>query len=230
MSHERLILPRGLVSFRAAPTSVPAPAAGAQPAAAPSAVAPPAPGLSVAELKDLQRRAFERGCEFERKNLDSRFNAMIVDLERAAEALAHQREDERKLTAQFAVEVALGVAEILVGNAVRQSAHDVKKMVDTVLHEAVPSIGDQAVIVALNPADLAELEVVRAQSRASGGEAANALSDSWSRVRLHADAGVPRAGCQVRAGGAELSTDVHARLSVIGERLRAMALEDRDDA
>ncbi len=225
MSLERLVIPRGLVAFRA--PAAPAPVGTPTPAPVQSGTAG---GLSVGELKDLQRRAFERGCEFERRAIATRFSGLLVSLERAIEQLEHDRATDRAACATFAVEVALGVADQLVGSAVRDGAHDVRKIVETLLHEALPALGDAALVVALNPADLSDLEALRAQTGGDGRRAESPLGGAGGRVQMVADAVVPRAGCLIRAAGAELSTDVQIWITAIAKRLRAVAREDGKDA
>src|ERR1043165_7875073 len=125
MSREVITLSSGVVSFRRAAVSTGA--AATSPAGSASSVkSVPARGLPVAELKEIQRHAFERGQKFERDRIVGRIGELAVALERAREALDRSRAEERSALAAFGVEIALGVAAELVGDVVRDRAHDVR--------------------------------------------------------------------------------------------------------
>jgi flagellar biosynthesis/type III secretory pathway protein FliH len=203
-----MVLPKGIVALRALPAAPPGPPAGGF-------------ALRACELKDLQRRAFERGRAFEREHAVLALQGLLAGLEGAIKALDELRAAERRDVAQFAVLVALAAAEELVGSAVRSGGHDVRGLVDAMLEEALPGIGQGPVEVAVNPDDLGALTGL------AGPEAPPELS---GRVRVAGDPALPRAACRVRAGGAEILSDPRLRLAAMAERLRAVADRERPDA
>lgn len=224
MSRERLTLPAGLVSFRAAAPKA-APGAPAAPAAPPAEVPATggAGGLSVAELKELQRRAFERGAAAARAELAAKFDAAFADLRRAKEACERERRAERDAAGPFAVELALGLADEVVGATLRDGRHDVRGLVETAVDEALPLADGSPLVAELHPEDLARLEQILALRPLAAGA-----------VVLRANPSAPRGSCRVAAGGAEVACDPAERMRAAAARVRAEAArrfaEDSHDA
>jgi flagellar biosynthesis/type III secretory pathway protein FliH len=206
MSPERMALPRGVVAFRALPGSAPA-----GPAAATPSGCVPLPALA---LKEVQRRAFERGREVERERAAEEIAHLLAKVEEAVAALDAMRAAERAECARFAVEVATAVAAELVGAAAASGAHDVARGAEAMLEEALPGLGGGPIELAAHPADLDAL------SEWAGRKAPPATT---GRLRLVPDPDLPRGSCRLRAGGAEILADPRLRLATIAGRLRALA-------
>jgi flagellar biosynthesis/type III secretory pathway protein FliH len=212
MSRERMAMPRGIVALRA----VAAPPPGSAPAEAPRCIP-----LAPLELKEIQRRAFERGRAVEREELAARLGALLAALAASAGELDAARSADRGHLARFGVEVALAAAGDLVGSAVKSREHDVRAQVSALLEEALPGIGPGAIQVAVNPADLEAL------SDLCGPGVPPAVA---GRVVLAGDAGLAPGACRIRADGGEFLADPQVRLAAIADRLRAVAAAERPDA
>jgi flagellar biosynthesis/type III secretory pathway protein FliH len=213
MCPERMTLPRGIVALRAVPSGGEAPQGGG--------AEPPCVPLRPLEIKEIQRRAFERGRDVERERVAERLGSLVASLESSVKALEEARTREREELASFGVELAVAVAEHLVGTAIRAGTHDVRRLVDLLLEEALPGLGQAPLQLAVNPADLDALGDIGSgkDPRAHAG-----------RIHLVADAELPRAACRIRAGGAEILADPKVRLAAIAEKLRAIAAAERPDA
>jgi flagellar biosynthesis/type III secretory pathway protein FliH len=203
-------LPKGIVALRLAPS-------------APGGEGPPETRcvpLAPLEIKEIQRRAFDRGRACEREELGARLAGLLQGLSASLEALDERRRKDREELARFGVDLALAVAESLVGRALAAGAHDARRLAETLLEEALPGLGAGALEIAVNPADL---EAVRDLGR----EGASAAP---GRLRVVGDAALPRAACRIRAGGAEVLADPGLRLQAIAERLRGLAAGEAPDA
>ncbi|HYC76230.1 MAG TPA: FliH/SctL family protein [Planctomycetota bacterium] len=221
MSRERLSLPAGVVAFRAAPArpgSVATPdGAGASGAAAPAApqTAAPAAGVTAPELKEMQRRAFERGVAFARHKFAERLDAALAAVDASRRELEASRAAERPAVAAFAVELAVGLAEEMTGCTLRAGRHDVRAAVEAAVAEALPTAAGAPLIAHLNPEDLAELE------QAVAVRPLQAAADAT----LRGDPTLRRGACRVTCGGAELLCDPHDRLRAAAARLRQAAAQ-----
>lgn len=209
MSRERMALPRGIVAFRAVP-------AGDAEAAATRCVP-----LAPVELKEIQRRAFERGRVVEREELAARLGTLLEQLASAAQALDAARKADRDHLARFGVEVAMAAAGSLVGAAVLAKTHDVRAQVGLLLEEALPGVGPGPLQVAVNPADLQALSDLTGQ----GGPPA-----TLGRLTLAGDPDLPQGACRIRAEGGEFLADPKVRLVAMADRLRALAAAEHVDA
>jgi flagellar assembly protein FliH len=202
------------------PGAVAAPAAAAAPASAanggdptPSAAAALLASLSAAELKDLQRRAYERGADLTRGELAQRFDRAMADLERTRAALEEERRALREAAGGFVVELALGLAEEMLGAALRDGRHDVRALVEAATKEALPIADAGPLTASLHPDDLAELEQALALRPLSLAR----------DVELRADPALKRGACRVSSGGAEVSADPAERFKTAAARVRAAA-------
>jgi flagellar biosynthesis/type III secretory pathway protein FliH len=205
MCPERMALPRGIVALRAA-----------RPAGSPGAVAAeercvPVPPL---ELKEMQRRAFERGRACERAEFGEKVAGLLENLAAAGAKLDAMRDEDRRNLSRFGVEVAMAVAEHVVGAAVAASVHDPKALALALLEEALPGLGNGPIQVSVNPADLEAL------GDFAGAGAPTAVA---GRIQVIADPELLRAACRIRSGGAEVLADPALRLAAIGEKLRSIA-------
>lgn len=206
MSPERLTVPRGVVALRV----VPAHAAG-------TAAAPVCVPLPPFEIKEIQRRAFERGQAVAHAALDAQLGKLMAALDRAVADLGAARLRDHAELESFGVELAMTVAAQVVGEAVRTGACDVRALAMSVIEEALPGLGAGEVRLLVNPEDLASL-----------GAFASSRDSREGRIRVAADPDVGRGGCRLEAAGAEVIADPKARLAAIAERLRAVAAEKHD--
>jgi flagellar biosynthesis/type III secretory pathway protein FliH len=206
-----MALPRGIVALRAVPAGGPAGAEGAPPRCVP--LAPP-------ELKEIQRRAYERGRAVEKEELAARLGSLLDQLASAAQALDAARKADREHLARFGVEVAMAAAGTLVGAVVQSKTHDVRAQVDLLLEEALPGIGPGSIQIAVNPADLQALSDLTGP----GGPPAIA-----GRLTITGDPELPQGACRIRAEGGEFLADPEVRLAAIAERLRTMAAAEHAD-
>src|SRR5436853_2863401 len=109
MCPERPAFPRGIVALRAVPPSGAAGHASSEQRCVP---VPPR------ELKEIQRRAFERGQACERAAFSDKLAALLGNLADVAKMLDVAREQDRTHLARFGVEVAMAVAEQVVGKTI----------------------------------------------------------------------------------------------------------------
>ena len=130
------------------------------------------------------------------------------------------RAEERRNLARFGVEVAMAVATHVVGSAVLAGSHDVKALVEALLEEALPGLGNGSLQVAVNPADLEAL---------GDFAGAGAPASVAGRIRVVSDPALARAACRIRSGGAEILADPAMRLAAIGEKLRSLAGTESGD-
>jgi flagellar biosynthesis/type III secretory pathway protein FliH len=211
MCPERMALPRGIVALRAI-------ASGPPQEGDPGSRCVP---LSPVELKDIQRRAFERGRTVERDELAASLGTVLARIADAAALLESARRADREYLGRFGVEVALAAASQIVGAAVASKEHDVRAQVEALLEEALPATGPGALQIAVNPADLETL------SSLAGPGGPPGLA---GRLTLAGDASIAPGACRIRAGGAEFLADPKARLVAIADRLRTMAASEHPDA
>jgi flagellar biosynthesis/type III secretory pathway protein FliH len=206
MSRERLTIPAGVVAFRAAPAAgAPSQKNVESPAAA--------GGLTALELKDLQRRAFERGVETARAEAAEAFGGLLDALRGAVDDLFAARKIEREAMQGFAVELAIGLAEEMTGAALRDGRHDLRALVESAAAEALPFVDDAATTAYLSPDDLSAVEQLVALRPLSIGRDAT----------FRADPSLPRGACRVVCGGAQVTCDPSERLKTAAKRLRDLA-------
>ena len=218
MSRDSVPMTAGVVSFRATLRRVaPAPASGGVPSPAPVAApldqAAMLAGLSAAELKDLQRRAYERGAELARVELAKSFDDALKETLKARSALEAERKALREAAGGFVTELAIGLAEEMLGAALRDGRHDVRRLVEAAVAEALPVADAGPMTAALHPDDLAELEQAIALKPLSAAR----------DVELRGDPGLRRGACRILSGGAEVSADPTERFKLAAVRVRAAA-------
>ncbi len=209
MWRDTVHLPQGVVAFRYRRNSIGATHAGE--------VVSKTPALSLAEMKALQQRAFDRGREVGQTDAATRLGALLVAIERSATGLAEDRAKERQSLAQFGVELGVGIAGELVGSALATNTHDVRHLVDLALETALPSAAGAPVTLRMNPDDLIRLEA---------GMATHPLG-SGLPVQLLGDAALSRGSVKVFSGGAEVDADLRKRLDAMSLALKAKADPNR---
>ncbi len=218
MSRDSVPLTAGVVSFRATirratPAPASAPVQAPVPTSSPVDSASMLAGLSTSELKDLQRRAFERGAELARAELSQKFDQAFRETLASRAALEAERKALRETAGAFVTELALGIAEELLGAALQDGRHDVRRLVEAAVAEALPVADAGALTASLHPEDLAELEqAVSLKPLATARD-----------VVLRADPSLARGACRILSGGAEVSADPAERFKLAAQRVRAAA-------
>lgn len=141
------------------------------------------------DIKELQRRAFERGRAVERERLAGPTKALIDRLAQEADARARTEVDDRSRVEDFAVSLALAVAERLTHALVAHREHDVRAMVQELLERS--SAGGEAneeLQLALEPDDharLVEMGISLPEGLTLTGDASLAPGDLRLRGRHH---------------------------------------------
>ena len=170
-------------------------------------------GLSVADMKVVADRAFERGREAGRLEVDRRCGDVLAALETLVAGLKADRARERAALTAFGIDLAVGLTRELVGDVVAADAHDIRRLVDLALETALPSAAGSPVTLRLNPDDLSRLE--------------NGLKThpfgAGIPVQLVADGALSRGSVKVFSGGAEVDADLSRRLAAMAAALHAKA-------
>jgi flagellar biosynthesis/type III secretory pathway protein FliH len=104
------------------------------------------------DLKEIQRRAFERGQAVERERGSRAFAALCAELREQVAAQAAAREDDRRRVEEFATRLALVVAEKLTFATIDAASHDVAGLVRTLLGE-LGAPAEETVRIRLSPGD-----------------------------------------------------------------------------
>jgi len=211
LSRRAVVLPRGLVAVRARTAAV---AGDPEPAAAPTASAPcsEVSGPAV-DLKELQRKAYERGYAHAVEQRGASMEAASSALTEAAEALRAARARDEEELAGFAVRLATTIAEQLVGEVIDQGEHDVNEMVRRVLDAVMPEVDEGTAELHGHPEDLELLPTT--------------LLHGSTALKRHGDPSMDRGSFRVHAGDIEFYSGVEERLSAIRDRL---IQETRDGA
>jgi flagellar assembly protein FliH len=161
---------------------------------------------AVAQLhEEASARGYEEGLARARRDLE----AALAALARAAGALADQ---EQELLAQLerrAAELALAVAEKIVGEVLGLQPDRVGAVVASALRRVS---AEDRVVVAVSPDDLA---IVRSLE----GELASQLA-SHSRLEIVPDRRVERGGCVVSTRVGEIDARIGEQLARAGEIVR----------
>jgi hypothetical protein len=180
---------------------------------APARPAPEDPRIPATEVKELQRKAFERGRAVEAAEWTHRFSKLLEQLGRAQRSLEEAREEDRRDAETFAARLAALAAEKLLRVLVDDGRYDVVSMVRAVLDEIGFAASGPGVKVRMHPDDHAALA---AALRAEPGQVF-AGGIEWA-----ADPAVPKASFDVSAGGTEFYAHLAERLEV----LRALWVEE----
>ncbi len=178
-------------------------------AAAAPAVSPGA-AARAAEVKEIQRRAFERGRAVEAAEWSHRLEKLLGALAAAEAELRRAREADRRSAEAFAARLAAVAAERLVHAVVEEGRHDIRAMVQGVLAEVGVAPGDEGVRVRLNPEDHALLTTWGQAAPAEDGIA-------WTP-----DPAMPRGSFEVSHRGIDFYASLTERL----EAVRALWLEE----
>lgn len=169
------------------------------------------------DIKELQRRAYERGVTTERERISNTVEKILSGVASDVRTSLERAESDRAGMEEFAVRLATVVAEKLVGRVLDEGSHDVVAMVRDVLEDIVEADRKQGVTVRLNPEDESTLR--------------SAISDgtfSGEGLDIVGDPRLDRGSFAVVAGECELMADMTDRL----EKLRGRLIEEaqRDSA
>lgn len=152
-----------VLADRVRPATVPSPSQSERdPSAVSQAGGAPALASEAArrhfDIKELQRRAFERGREVERQRLAPPIAQLLERLAAAEAARESAHADDRRRVESFAVGLAMAVAERLTRSLVSNREHDVRAMVQDLLEKSgARDQDDEQLVLALDPEDHARL-------------------------------------------------------------------------
>lgn len=155
-------------------------------------------------IKDIQRRAFERGVTVERAKYSATLNELLALVKAQAEAVQQGIEADRERIEGFAVRLALQVAEKLTRSIVDAEAHDVVAMVKDLMREVDSDTKSKGITLRLNPRDHAAVV-----------EAADATQIDVTGINLVTDPATPMGSPVLVGGDTEYYADLTERLAEI---------------
>lgn len=161
-------------------------------------------------LKELQRRAFERGAELERKEWTKKLEKLTADIAALQKARADEKVAADAEMREFAVRLASYTIEKLVHATVEEGRHDPKKMIEDVLAELRPREIDSRIEIHLNPDDHAHLLAALAEG---------SVSRSLAGAFLVADRTIARGSFVVHDDEATIYSMLSERLESLRTRL-----------
>jgi flagellar biosynthesis/type III secretory pathway protein FliH len=157
------------------------------------------------DVKELQRRAFERGSTVEREAWTGRLDRLLATLEGQVERQNTHYEDAREEIIAFAVGLAMAATERLLGCVVGADNHDPRSIVDNILGEIEAGGGRGSVQIHMHPDDY----------RRVGTSADDRPLDGAMQVQLVSDPSLSRGNFQTH--GDEVS-----HFATLSKRLQAM--------
>jgi len=171
--------------------------------------------LILTDVKEMQRKAFERGREVERKESGDLLRAAASHLAEAFHDLHRARLSDAAELGDFAVKLACVVAEALTGRIVEADEHDVRGLVDKVLAEALPEMKDDEIRLYGHPEDVSRLALHFERS------------DLSPRITLVPDQRMKRGEYCLRGGEVEFYSGIHERLEAM--RMKLLEAVERSD-
>lgn len=165
-------------------------------------------------IKDLQRRAFERGVAVEREQWTKRVDAFLKGAEARLLAVETARTQDLARIEDFAVRLALYAAERITGAMVDAGHHNVKRLVEDALAEIGAAKTTARIEVRLHPDDHHQIVA---------GLAERGAPRVFERVTLMPDAAQKRGSFVVE----DAETVFYASLA---ERLESMRVKLTDRA
>jgi flagellar biosynthesis/type III secretory pathway protein FliH len=166
-------------------------------------------------IKEIQRRAFERGVAVERAKYSTTLSELLSLVKAQAISIQEGREADRKRIEDFAVRLALQVAEKLTRSIVDAESHNVVAMVKDMMREVDSETKSKGITLRLNPRDHAAVV-----------EAADATQISLIGVDLMTDPATPLGSPTMTGGDTEYYADMAERLTEI----RNAMIEESADA
>ena len=109
------------------------------------------------DIKELQRRAFERGREVERQEASTRLAALVKQLAESAADLTRRRKLDEERASTFAVELSTLIAERVTRTVLREGGHDVEALVNEVIAAMGTIQAQSGIEVRLAPEDHARV-------------------------------------------------------------------------
>ena len=164
-------------------------------------------------LKELQRRAFERGVSVERAKYSRMLSEMLELVKEQSSQMVRGMAADRERMEVFAVGLALQVAENLTRSMVDQEQHDVVKMVQDLLGELDSGTKAKGLTLRLNPKDHAALL-----------DAAANAEINLSEIETLPDSEVAVASPRLSGGDTEYYADLNERLTEIRGTLTEEAI------
>lgn len=168
------------------------------------------------DIKELQRRAFERGVALERQQSSTLLHGIAQQLETAAREIEQRRAQDRAAVEEFSVKLGMMVAQRLVGTTIEEGRHDPAAMVREIIDAAVPDAVDGPVRVLVHPDDH-----VRLLSIDEGTE-----EPLPAAVELVPEPAMERGSFRVEYGDNEYWSHMNERIAALSARL----LQEAEDA
>lgn len=105
------------------------------------------------DVKELQRRAYDRGVEVERSAWTNRLDRLLVTLENQIEDEQRKRAAEEEELKRFAISLAMETAGRLTGSVVNADSHNPRNIVNDILGEIEADGVRGAVSIHMHPDD-----------------------------------------------------------------------------
>lgn len=166
-------------------------------------------------IKEIQRRAFERGVEVERAKYSTTLSQILGLVQGQAIELDARMNADREKIEGFAVRLALEIAENLTRSIIDAEAHDVVKMVKDMMNEVDPDTKARGVTLKLHPRDHAAVV-----------EAAQATQISLEDIEVVSDSSTALGSPMLKGGDTHYYADMTERLAEI----RSSMIEESLDA
>jgi len=162
-------------------------------------------------MKEIQRRAFERGVSVERAKYSATLKELLDLVRDQADQIREAMLTDREKIEGFAVKLAVSVAEKLTCTMVTDGSYDVVAMVRTLLEEVDSTTRSNGLVLKLNPDDH--------QAVLEGAENTALNLDGIEAV---ADAMIPKGSPHLIGGDTEYYADMKERL----EQLKSTLIEE----
>lgn len=159
-------------------------------------------------MKEIQRRAYERGVSVERAKYSATLKELLDLVRIQADQIKEAIVTDREKIEGFAVKLAVGVAEKLTCTMVEEGSYDVVAMVGALLEEVDSDTRSNGLTLKLNPSDH--------QAILEGAENTAICLDGIEAV---ADAMTPKGSPHLIGGDTEYYADMSERLEQLGKTL-----------
>ncbi len=160
------------------------------------------------DMKEVQRRAFERGVAVERERHATLIRDMVATVSEQSAQLSAALQADREKIESFAVQLALHIAEDLTRTLVDRSEYDVLAMVRDLIGELEDGPVQDQLILKLHPVDHAVL-----LEAAAGGEI------HLDELEVVPDESLPKASPKLIGGDIQYFANLHDRMTQLRNRL-----------
>ncbi len=159
-------------------------------------------------MKEIQRRAYERGVSVERAKYSGTLKEILELVRGQAEQIKEAMVTDREKIESFAVKLAVGVVEKLTCTLVDEGRYDVVAMVSALLDEVDNDTRSNGLTLKLNPHDH--------QAILEGAENTGISLDG---IDIVADAMIPKGSPHLVGGDTEYYADMNERLEQLSKTL-----------